>query len=137
MTLLERLNQSDRFAASCGISLTYVAEGVARAVMTVGAEHINGAGTCQGGAIFTLADLAFAAVANSRGQLTVGVENTIIFHHAARLGDRLTAECHECFDHRRLPACNIEVRNQDGVLVASATGLAYRTSAEMPFDALM
>ena len=73
MTLLERLNTTDRFAASIGARLTEVREGYARAELTVEERHLNGAGVCQGGVMFTLADLAFAAVANGRGILSVGV----------------------------------------------------------------
>lgn len=136
MTLLEKLNETDRFAKSSGIVLTHIEEGLARSEMTVGEDHLNGAGVCQGGALFTLADLAFAAVANSHGILSVGIENSIVFHKSARLGDHLTATCSEKFDHHRLPYCQMEIRSSAGELIASATGLAYRTSAPMDFDTL-
>ena len=62
MTLLERLNAEDRFARSIGARLTEVREGYSCADLTVEERHLNGAGVCQGGVIYTLADLAFAAV---------------------------------------------------------------------------
>lgn len=136
MTLLEKLNATDRFAKSSDIVLTHIEEGLARAEMTVGERHLNGAGVCHGGAIFTLADLAFAAVANSHGTLSVGVENGIVFHKSARLGDHLTATCREEFDHHRLPYCTVEIHGSQGGLIASATGLAYRTSSPMEFEGL-
>lgn len=137
MTLLERLNRDDRFANSIGARIVEVKECYARATMTVEERHLNGAGTCQGGAIFTLADLAFAAVANSRQILTVGISNTITFLHAARLGDTLVAECTEQLNHNKLPYCDMRVTNQKGELVAMMTGLAYRTKAEMEYNQLM
>ena len=137
MTLLERLNATDRFANGIGARITEVREGYARTEMTVAEQHINGAGTCQGGAIFTLADLAFAAVANCHGLMTVGISNTITFLHAGMLGDVLTAECIEQFDHHKLPYCDIKVTNQKGELIATMTGLAYRTKREMEFETLM
>ena len=75
--LKDFLNKGDRFAATNGMQLTEVREGYARAEMKVEKRHLNGAGVCQGGAYFTLADLAFAAVTNSRGNVTLGIQYTV------------------------------------------------------------
>ena len=137
MTLLESLNKGDRFAESIGAQLTEIREGYAKAELTVEKRHLNGAGVCQGGVMYTLADLAFAGVANSRGILTVGVNNTITFVKSGQLGDHLVAECTETFDHHKLPYCDIKVKNQNGELLAAVTGLAYRTKRDFPFEQLM
>ena len=137
MTLLESLNKGDRFAESIGAQLTEIREGYAKAELTVEERHLNGAGVCQGGVMYTLADLAFAGVANSRGILTVGVNNTITFVKSGQLGDHLIAECTETFDHHKLPYCDIKVMNQKGELLAAVTGLAYRTKKDFPFEQLM
>jgi len=136
MTLLERLNTDDRFAASIGAQLTEIKPGYAKAEMEVGQHHLNGGGVCQGGAIYTLADLSFAAVSNSHGLLTLGIANNITFLKSAQLGDHLIAECSETFDHHRLPYCDIKVTNQHHELIAIMTGLAYRLNKEMQVDAL-
>lgn len=137
MTLLENLNTQDRFAASIGAQLTEIREGYAKAELTVTERHLNGANVCQGGVMYTLADLAFAGVANCHGTLTLGISNTITFLHSAQLGDHLTAECTELLDHRKLPYCDIKVTNQNGDLLAAVTGLAYRMRRDFPFDTLM
>ncbi|MBO4593831.1 MAG: hotdog fold thioesterase [Bacteroidaceae bacterium] len=137
MTLLNRLNQSDIFARQNGIQLTEVREGYAKAEMTVGPNHINGANVCQGGAIFTLADLAFAAVCNSHGILTLGISNTIDYLTSAHLGDHLVAEATEVVNHPKMPQCVMRVTNQDGVLIATATGRAYRKRIPFEADSLM
>ena len=138
MTLKDLLNKNDRFAAVNGIQLTEVREGYARAEMTVGEEHLNGGNVCQGGALFTLADLAFAAVTNSRGQLSFGVQSSITFSQSARLGDHLIAECVETFPHHRLPYCEVKIRNQQGQLICSFTGMAYsKSDKKMEVEALM
>ncbi|MDO4737730.1 MAG: hotdog fold thioesterase [Bacteroidales bacterium] len=137
MTLLENLNTQDRFAASIGAQLTEIREGYAKAELTVTERHLNGANVCQGGVMYTLADLAFAGVANCHGTLTLGISNTITFLHSAQLGDHLTAECTELLDHRKLPYCDIKVTNQNGELLAAVTGLAYRMRRDFPFDTLM
>ena len=137
MTLLEKLNQTDIFARENGIQLTEVREGYAKAEMTVGPSHINGANVCQGGAIFTLADLAFAAVCNSHGVLTLGISNTIDYLTSARLGDHLTAEATETVNHPKMPQCIITVRNQNDEIIATATGRAYRKRIPFEADGLM
>ena len=87
MTLQERLNNEDRFAKSIGAQLTEVREGYACAELTVQEHHLNGAGVCQGGVMYTLADLSFAAVTNSHGILSLGISNTITFIKSAHLGE--------------------------------------------------
>ncbi|MBP5715722.1 MAG: PaaI family thioesterase [Bacteroidales bacterium] len=136
MTLLERLNTTDRFAASIGARLTEVREGYARAELTVEERHLNGAGVCQGGVMFTLADLAFAAVANGHGILSVGVSNNITYLRSGKLGDTIVAECHERVNHHKLPFCDITITDGAGETLAIMTGLAYRTKNEFPFDNL-
>lgn len=136
MTLLERLNTEDHFAKMIGAQLVEVREGYARAELTVEDRHINGAGTCQGGVMFTLADLSFAAMANSHGILTVGISNTITYIKAGKLGDTITAECIERVNHHKLPYCDITITNQNGNILATMTGLAYRTKNEFPYDSL-
>lgn len=137
MTLKDFLNANDHFAASIGAQLTEVREGYARAELDVAECHINGAGVCQGGVYYTLADLTFAAVSNSHGLITLGISNTITFLKSARLGDHLIAECVEVQDHHRLPYCDIKVSTSDGTLVAVMTGLAYRTKNILEVDSLM
>ena len=137
MTLLEHLNKNDRFAASIGAQLTTIREGYAKAELTVEERHLNGANVCQGGVMYTLADLAFAGVANCHGILTLGISNTITFLKSAKLGDHLTAECTEVLDHQKVPYCDIRVTNQNGEILAMVTGLAYRMRKDFPFDSLM
>lgn len=127
----DKLTKGDRFAALVGARLVEVREGYSRVELEVGEEHINAAGVCQGGVIFTMADFAFAAVANSRGIVTLGISNTITFISSAKLGDHLVAECVEVVNHHRLPYCEIKVTNQEGAVVAAVTGLAYRLKKEI------
>ena len=131
------MNQGDLFAAHAGCQLEEIREGYARAVMTVTRSHLNAGGVCQGGAYFTLADLALAAVTNSRGHLTFGIENNIVFLKSAREGDVLTAEAVEVVNHHRIPYIDVRVTNQQGELLCVVTGLAYRKEAALPVDGLM
>ena len=57
---LEQLLLNDRFASSNDIHLVSIGKGEATAEMTVTEKHLNGVNIIQGGALFTLADFAFA-----------------------------------------------------------------------------
>ena len=72
MTIHEFL-QGDKFALLAGVELLETGNGYAKARMLIKPEHLNGGGVCQGGAIFTLADLAFAAATNSHARLTLSI----------------------------------------------------------------
>ena len=137
MTLKELLNTNDRFAATNGVQLTEVREGYVRAEMTVAKDHLNAGGVCQGGALFTLGDLAFAALMNSHGKLTFGIDNTISFLHSAKEGDVLTAEGTEVLNHHKIPYCEVKITNQQGQLICAMSGMAYRKDTPMPFEELM
>ena len=125
MDVLELMNR-DRFAANAGCRITEVDEQHAVAEMTVTAEHLNGGGVCQGGALFTLADLAIAALVNSGGRLTFGISNTIIFASSANKGDLLRAEAVWVTDHHKIPSAEARVTNQEGRLICHVTGMGYR-----------
>ena len=137
MTLKDFLSQNDRFAANSGCKLIEVREGFATAELTVTPEHLNAGGVCQGGVYFTWADIAIAAVMNSRQTLTFGIENNIMFLHSAKVGDTLTAEATEVYNHHKIPYVEVRITNQHGDLCCVVTGLAYRKDATLPVDGLM
>ena len=126
MNIQELLNRTDRFAANSGCQITEVDEHHAVAVMTVTAEHLNGGHVCQGGALFTLADLAMAALMNHNGRLTFGISNNIMFVASAHEGDQLRAEAVSVADHSKIPSVEVRVTNQEGRLICHVTGMGYR-----------
>ena len=128
MNIQELLNRTDRFAANAGCQITEVDTEHAVAEMIVRNEHLNGADVCQGGALFTLADLAIAALMNARGQLTVGISNSIMFVSSAKEGDHLHAEAVSVCDHHKIPSVEGRVTNQEGRLICHVTGIGYRKS---------
>lgn len=131
MNIQELLNRTDRFAANAGCKITEVDAAHAVAEMRVTTSHLNGANVCQGGALFTLADLAIAALMNVRGQLTVGINNSIMFVASAKEGDLLRAEAVSVCDHHKIPAVEVRVTNQDGRLICHVTGMGYRKSVSL------
>ena len=137
MTLKEFLSENDRFAANSGCLLEEIGDGYARASLLVTKEHLNAGGVCQGGAFFTLADIALAAVMNSRGALTFGIENNIVYLKSAKAGDTLIAEATEVFNHHKIPYVDVRITNQRGELCCVVTGIAYRKEADLPVEGLM
>ncbi len=134
MNLKDFLTQGDHFATDNGCMLKEVREGYASAELTVTEHHLNAGGVCQGGAFFTLADIALAAVMNSRGALTFGLENNIVFLKSAKAGDVLTAEATEVFNHHKIPYVDVRITNQRGDLCCVVTGIAYRKDAALPVE---
>ena len=126
MNIQEILNTADRFAAGAGCRITEVDATRAVAEMTVTKEHLNAGGVCQGGALFTLADLAMAALMNHQGNLTFGINSNVMFLSSAVEGDRLRAEAVPVVDHHKLPAIEVQVTNQAGHLICHVTGMGYR-----------
>lgn len=131
MNIQELLNRTDRFAANAGCRITEVDADHAVAEMLVTNDHLNGGNVCQGGALFTLADLAIAALMNYREQFTFGISNSIMFVSSAKEGDLLRAEAVSVCDHHKIPAVEVRVTNQEDRLICHVTGLGYRKSQKL------
>lgn len=118
--------KGDRFAALAGVELLEVSEGRARARMLVTHDHLNGGGWCQGGALFTLADLAFAAAVNSHLQLTVSTSSNITYFKSVGEGTVVFADAQETVNHHRMPYAEVRITDEQGDLIALFTSSGYR-----------
>lgn len=121
----------DQFAAANGIEIVEVSPGRATARMRLEPRHWNGLGIAHGGALFTLADFAFALASNSHGTVAVAAQASITIMKATRTG-MLVAEAREITKNHRLGTYTIEVRDETGDLVALFQGLAYRKPDPLP-----
>jgi acyl-CoA thioesterase len=115
----------DEFAAYCGIEIMEVSPGYAKTEMLISDNHLNGAKTVHGGALFTLADFAFAVAANSYGKVTVAINVSITFMKAINKG-KITAEARELSSNPKLATYTVDILDEEGELVAVFQGLAYR-----------
>jgi acyl-CoA thioesterase len=88
---------------------------------------LNGHGTCHGGVVFALADSAFAFACNSRGVVTVASGCTIEFLAPVGEGDELVAEAQERSLEGRHGVYDVDVRREDGPLVATFRGRSAAT----------
>lgn len=120
---LELMN-NDRFARFVGIELVESGDGCAVAQMRVEERHLNGVDLVQGGAIFTLADFAFAAASNSKGFVTVGINASISYFKSPR-GKVITAKAREISPGRKICGYEVDVIDENGDLVAKFSGLGY------------
>jgi acyl-CoA thioesterase len=122
---LKRFVDNDRLANHLGIEVLEHAKGRARARMTIQAHHLNSAGTLHGGAIFTLADAAFAAASNSHGTLAMAI-NASISYFKAISGGTVIATAEEISFNPKLATYLVHVNDDAGTPVALFQGTVYR-----------
>ena len=118
----------DRFATENGIVLDECDERHAIASLVLAPRHRNAHGGVMGGAIFTLADFAFAALTNDRDRWTVAQQVSVSFLAAPR-GERLTATA--CFrkDGRSTCVVNVDVTDDTGRDIAQFVGTGFKLSS--------
>lgn len=117
----------DRASQAAGMRIEAVGPGFARLSMRLLPEMINGHETAHGGAIFTLADSAFAFACNSRNIRTVAQHCSITFMSPGREGEMLTAEARETSLAGRSGIYDVTVTAEDGRLVALFRGHSAAT----------
>ena len=128
--IYQKISQ-DPFARWMGIELQEVRPGYARAAMALTPQMVNFHGIPHGGAIFSLADAAFAAASNSHGQAAVALSMTIQYLAAAPAGIRLVAEGQELRKGHRSGFYQITVRTESGDVVAVCQAVVHRKSESL------
>ena len=101
---IQKVFANDRFATDNGAVIEQVDEGYAKCWLEIQPHHLNAAGTVMGGAIFTLADFAFAGVAR---------------------GTRLIAEARKVKEGRSTCYYLVEVKDDLGNEVAHVTASGF------------
>lgn len=116
--------ENDRFAKYTGVELVEARPGYALARLEISEKHLNGVDFVQGGALFTLADFAFAAASNAAGFSTVGISCSIAFIKTPR-GKTITAEAREVSTQNRVCQYLINIYDEDKTLSAQMMGTGY------------
>jgi acyl-CoA thioesterase len=127
---LKRFFKKDRFADYVGIEIEEISPGKAKVKFEVKEHHLNGIQCVHGGMLFTLADMAFAAAANSHGRIAVALNVSISYVKAAR-GPMVFAEATEMSRSGRHALYNIPVIDESGDILAVFQGLAYLKNEEI------
>jgi acyl-CoA thioesterase len=115
----------DRFATENGMTLDELDEDHAVCSLEISERHRNAYGGVMGGAIFTLADFAFAAISNGKGEVTVAQQVSINYLSAPK-GKRLTARAAYRKDGRSSCVVNVDVKDDTGRDIAQFIGVGFK-----------
>ena len=115
--------RGDRFAEEAGIALESLEPVTCGMALTE--RHSNANGGVMGGAIFTLADFAFAVAVNNVHRPTVAQQVSINYLSPPR-GCRLTAVARCVKDGRATCVYNVDVSDDTGRAVAQFVGTGYK-----------
>ena len=124
-TLKDELNNNDTFCRLNDIRILEINEGYAEAEMIVNDEKLNANNVVQGGAIFTLADFAFAGAANSFEGLRASSMNSTINFLRPGTGSRLRAIAQVVNRGKRSCLVEISVFNESEKMVAKVTTTGF------------
>lgn len=123
MAELEKVREyfmGDTFAMHMGIRIEKADAEESVCSLEITPDHFNAGGTVQGGAIFTLADLAFAVAANCDGRHTVTQSASVSFLKPAK-GKKLIARAQKISAGSRTNHYSVRVTNEEDTLVAHMT----------------
>lgn len=115
----------DVFARKSGIVIDEVYDGGCVCSMEICDDHKNAAGGVMGGAIFTLADFAFAVAANNMHKVTV-VQNVSINFLSGTRGNRLIAKATCKKNGKASCVYNVDVTDDLGRDIAQYIGTGYK-----------
>lgn len=125
-TDIRQLVEEDPYCEMLGIDLLEIEPGAATTRLTVAEALTNFYGMPHGGAVYSLADAAFAAASNSRGDTAVALEANISYLEAVDVGAVLTATAAETSATERTAEYEVVVTDDDGERVATFRGRAYK-----------
>ncbi len=132
-TIRNFFKEKDRFAQWVGIELLDASPGFARAKMEIRKHHLNGLNMVHGAAIFSLADLAFAAASNSHGNAAVAINVNISYLKAAFAGT-LFAEATQVSRNPKLASYTVRITNEQDELLAVFQGMVYIKRDKIDFS---
>ena len=125
---LRAREEREPIASFLKMQLLELSPGYARVAMKLIPEYQNFNGMVFGGIVMAGADQAFAYASNSVASPSIASQFNIHFIAAAGVGDELTAECRVVKSGRRVGISEMTVTNQEGKLIAKATGTTIPVS---------
>ena len=117
--------KDDGFASANGIILEELDDNHALTSVILTHNHRNALGGVMGGAIFTLADFAFAALSNQLHMGTVAQQISINYLSAPK-GDRLIAKAVCRKNGRNSCVVNVDVTDDTGRDIAQFVGTGFK-----------
>lgn len=119
---LKSKEEKEPIADFLKMRLLEISPGYAKVAMKMVPNYQNFNGFIFGGIIMALADQAFAYASNSLAHPSLASQFNIHFINSAGVNDELTAECRVVISRKRVGVSEMTVTNQDGKLIAKATG---------------
>ncbi len=115
----------DHLAEVLGIQVQETKDGYSKVSMKIEKIHTNALGFTHGGAIFSLADYAFAQACNYGDNVAVALQASINYLKPSAEGDVLTAEAVRVSEGRTTGLYHVTVR-KDEKTIAFFSGVAYK-----------
>ncbi len=119
--------KNDRFATNAGCVILEANADKVVCEMKITKDLLNAHGGVMGGAIFTLADFAFAVASNYAGIPSVAIECNIRYYSAAK-GTKLIATCTTDKEGRTLGHYTVDVTDDLGKRIAGYTAIAFHSN---------
>ncbi|WP_255191427.1 hydroxyphenylacetyl-CoA thioesterase PaaI [Natronobeatus ordinarius] len=120
------LAEDDPYCAHLGIELVDIGSGTATTELTITEDLLNFHGTPHGGAVYSVADAAFAAASNSHGDAAFALETNISYLAPVEVGETLTATATETHAGGRTAEYQIPVTGPDDERIATFRGRVYK-----------
>ena len=117
--------KNDKFAYNSGMVLEDLGEDFSVCTMELGDGHLNANGGIMGGVMFTLADLAFAALSNNIHRPTVA-QQVSINYLATPKGKTLKARAELIKSGRSSTIIQVTVTDENGREIALFTGTGFK-----------
>ena len=114
--------EREPIASFLKMRLLELSPGYAKVAIKLTPEHQNFNGLIFGGIVMAIADEAFGYAVNSINHPSFASQFNMHFIAAAKTGDELIAEGRVVKNGRRVSIAEMTVTNQEGKLIAKATG---------------
>ncbi len=118
--------KNDRFAVEMGAEIDEVTPQKTVCSLRINNNHKNAVGGVMGGAIFTLADFAFAVAANHETAGVVSLSSTVTFLSAPKC-EKLIATANLIKDGRTTCYYIVEITDENDNKIASVTFTGFHT----------
>ncbi len=127
--MINAVAERDQIIRLMNMTILEMRHGYAKVSMPLADSLKNGMGVAHGGAIFSLADIAFGAAANEDTEHFVVTLNTTIEYLRPGAIGPLVAEAHVVREGKRVQSYEVSVFDGDGELIARTMTTGYTTGA--------
>ena len=119
--IMEVRNQTNAFARSIGLGLTFLEEGHAVTEMDITENQLNPIGSVHGGCLYTAADVAAGGAAISYGDVVTTVDSSFRYLRPGLNTTRIKADAVAVKHGKRLTVIQVNVFNQNDTLLCIGT----------------